>query len=570
MTDRFPCEPCDPDLYLGSLTQVRPDRYLMNLPHGHQSGFRQLGSRRFVGGRVGDMVVIDGGREHAVVRITEVRLPERDRDVVEVGRARDVHEARPIATLQPLATLSVAQQRVLPGVALPPVIGSRVYLAADQLVAWITQRAVLSESPSSEDPRPRVLLGTLSDAPSSGAEFAADDLLGHHLAVLGATGGGKSWTLARVVEELGDTKARVILMDATGEHHRLTCDAHLALGGDGPSGVDPVDFPHVEMRESSIFSLFTPSPQSQAPILREAIKSLKLAAALESSGESEDFLQDGVILKANRPKAPFTTAQRRHARQIYADVAPFDITRLVDQLREDCVYVNAFDGDGSKFGGYDKGSMGYVTFLVYRIEALLGDTRFSPVLAASRPSLVKAVFDFLTTDDSNALRIDLSALSYERNLREIVADAMVRRLLDYARQNPFLDRPLVLVVDEAHNYLQDLPYLAEAGLRLDALEAVAKEGRKYGLYMCLGTQRPRDLTASVASQMGSLVVHRLTDEHDLSAVRSGLAGLEGEAAAYIPELRQGEAVVLGTSSIFPMRVRVTPPSARPDSRGGVF
>jgi hypothetical protein len=78
-------------------------------------------------------------------------------------------------------------------------------------------------------------------------------------------------------------------------------------------------------------------------------------------------------------------------------------------------------------------------------------------------------------------------------LREIVDNVTGHHLLRKAREGLFKDVPLVVAIDEAHQFLGRSIGDDDSHSRLDALELIAKEGRKYGLTLCIATQRPSDL-----------------------------------------------------------------------------
>jgi DNA helicase HerA-like ATPase len=95
----------------------------------------------------------------------------------------------------------------------------------------------------------------------------------------------------------------------------------------------------------------------------------------------------------------------------------------------------------------------------------------------------------------------MSGVSYEYQAREIIANVIGRHLLRGARTGRFSDRPVVVLLDEAHNFLGRHIGTEDYQSKLDAFEIIAKEGRKYGLTICLASQRPRDITEGVLSQM---------------------------------------------------------------------
>jgi DNA helicase HerA-like ATPase len=108
---------------------------------------------------------------------------------------------------------------------------------------------------------------------------------------------------------------------------------------------------------------------------------------------------------------------------------------------------------------------------------------------------------------------------------------------------------------------------AYASIKLEAFGLIAKEGRKYGLTCVLATQRPRDIPADVLSQLGTLIVHRLTNDDDRHAVERACGDLDRNAALFIPTLAPGEAIVIGPDLPAPVPINITPPLVPPNSRG---
>ena len=122
-------------------------------------------------------------------------------------------------------------------------------------------------------------------------------------------------------------------------------------------------------------------------------------------------------------------------------------------------------------------------------------------------------------------------------------------------------------MDEAHNFLGRHIGTEDYAAKLDAFELIAKEGRKYGLNICLSTQRPRDITEGVLSQMGTLVVHRLTNDRDREVVERACGEIDRSASAFLPNLRPGEAVIIGTDFPIPLTIQINEPTTKPHSDG---
>ena len=102
---------------------------------------------------------------------------------------------------------------------------------------------------------------------------------------------------------------------------------------------------------------------------------------------------------------------------------------------------------------------------------------------------------------------------------------------------------------------------------MDAFERIAKETRKKGLFLCLATQRPRDIPHGVLSQMGSFIVHRLINPLDREAIVSASPEGSKYLLSFLPSLGQGEALLLGVDFPMPVNLKIKKVSEqfRPDS-----
>ncbi|EPH1275075.1 ATP-binding protein, partial [Acinetobacter baumannii] len=165
---------------------------------------------------------------------------------------------------------------------------------------------------------------------------------------------------------------------------------------------------------------------------------------------------------------------------------------------------------------------------------------------------------------------DLSDIGFEFKAREIVANVIGRHLLNQARARKFSDKPIVVFLDEAHNFIGKSIGNEDTIAKLDAFELIAKEGRKFGLNICLATQRPRDITEGVLSQLGTLIVHRLTNDRDREIIERACGEIDKAASDFLPSLQPGEAVLIGNDFPIPLTVKIHKPSIEPNSASADF
>jgi len=555
--------PFDRQRYVGSVCKVRPATVEVNLPFASLPGSTHVAGYPLQRGQVGEFVVIEG-EEYAVLgRLIETRLPERDRLTVEPTHERDA-QPNPVGVVQLLTAVDLETGTPLRGVPISPRIGQHVFSAHPLFVKQVVEAGTTPEAQ-------RINLARFPHARDTLVSLSPSQLLGRHCAVLGATGGGKSWTLALLVEEIARLGGKAILFDATGEfqtqvHPGIT---HVHLGGRKVDQNDPrrfLSFPYWELTESDLFVLLRPSPGVQAPKLKEALRSLKVAQLVPG------LAANGMIRKTGTPRHPFEMACVQHGLALRRPGTYFDIEQLSNQIWEECVWPSGFNAaQAGNWGGANANEQSACATLMSRIESELASPNleclFAPTGLEPLPGVVEA---FLADPAQRVLRISLEFLSFEHNAREVVANAVGRYLLGLARQGRFMAMPVVTLLDEAHQFLDKSVGDEFSKTDLDAFGLIAKEGRKYSLTCVLATQRPRDIPEDVLSQMGMFIVHRLINERDRNVVEKACGDLDASAAAFLPTLGQGEAMVVGVSSPMPLPVAINRPLRPPASRSADY
>jgi len=491
--DLFPRGLLRPELFMGVASSITARSVGVNLSEAGQPSGSHFSGGRYGRGEVGEFVLIEAQQNLLLGRITEVRLPDHDRRSIRSNYA-GTSDLDAIGQIQLLGCVAMDDLVVTAGVDAYPRLGDRVYAAPHQFIALLPR---LMEK-DSKDENPVLLdLGTVDVAQESTISIKPERLFGRHCAILGATGGGKSWTTARVIEECLKHKAKLILIDATGEYRGFsgTDIEHCHLGEPVEQADDSISctLPPTSFVESDFVALFEPAGKVQGPKMRAAIKSLRLAKLKPA------LAPDGYIRKLDQSKKPISDAEKEVGVSSKLDDPrqPFDAKHLVLQIEQECVYPDGFgvgrgQKDITKWGG-DDGNFSHCLSLVARINGVLTSPAFKCVFTSTDQQLTQRIDGFIDSG-RKLLRICLSGIAYEFNAREIIANVIGRYLLTKARNRDFLKHPVVLIVDEAHNFLGRQIGADDYAARLDAFELIAKEGRKYGLNICLATQRPRDIT----------------------------------------------------------------------------
>lgn len=562
----FPKGLLHPELFLGVASSVTARTVGVNLSEAGQPSGSHFAGGRYGRGEVGEFVLIEGQQSLLLGRITEIHLREQERRSIQrdfIGSS----DLDALGQIQLLGCVSMDDLRVTAGVDAYPRLGDRIYAAPHRFIALLPQ---LMEREEGESEPVTLNLGAIGLAHESLVAVTPERLFGRHCAILGATGGGKSWTTARIIEECIKHKAKLILVDATGEYRNFAGAGvmHCHLGEPVCKADHSVasSLPPTSFIESDFVALFEPAGKVQGPKMRAAIKSLRLAKLRPA------LAAGGYIRKHGQLKQPVTDAE------VDTDISSklddprqqFDVSHLVRQIEQECVWPNGGtqrSPDVTRWGGPDEGSYANCLSLFARISGVLASSAFACVFKPSATrELTTQIDDFIKAGDK-LLRICLSGIAFEYHAREIIANVIGRHLLTKARGGAFQQRPTVVMVDEAHNFLGRQIGADDYSTRLDAFELIAKEGRKYGLNICLVSQRPRDITEGVLSQMGTLIVHRLTNDQDRAMVERACGEIDRAASAFLPNLRPGEAAIIGTDFPIPLTIQIREPNMKPKSDG---
>ena len=125
-----------------------------------------------------------------------------------------------------------------------------------------------------------------------------------------------------------------------------------------------------------------------------------------------------------------------------------------------------------------------------------------------------------------------------------------------------------LIIDEAHNILNaEHRNVGDSwqDYRLSIFEEIIKEGRKFGFFLTLCSQRSADISATILSQVHNYLIHRLVNDKDLKMLENTMPTLDRRSLQMIPSLGKGEAVVTGNAIQVPVFIKVDPTIIRPKS-----
>lgn len=391
-----------------------------------------------------------------------------------------------------------------------------------------------------------------------GAEAFVDGnrLFQRHAVIVGSTGSGKSWTTARLLEQVAELgSANAIVFDMHGEYASLVGDGFAHLKVAGPADIDadrPLDegvlhLPYWLLSYEALVSMFVDrsdlTAPNQAMVMSRAIVKAK-TAFLERGGHAEalaNFTIDSPV--------PFSIAD------VLAELNALN-TEMVPSSR------------GEKQGDFN----GKLSRLIPRLEGKLTDRRLGFLFPAAGVAdgyawLDDVVRQLLGGRSARGGKGGVKIIDFSEvpsDILPLIVGMVARLVFSVQQWSPQDSRhPVALFCDEAHLYI---PQEATSGVAENAIatfERIAKEGRKYGVGLVVISQRPAEVNRTVVSQRNNLIAMRLTNGDDQAVVRRLLPDSLGGFGDLLPVLDTGEALVVGDAILLPTRIRIAKPINEP-------
>ena len=567
--------------FIGYINQVSPQFVKIHFPSSILMKSFSFYGEDLKGGLVGSYVVIEGEKYGFLGKILELSLPEKER--LELSeKSFNTKDFHPTGKIEILISFDLFNPNVIDkGLNSLPLIGSKVFICSSEFIKnYFKGFGVKAEH---RDNAPVIKFGKLTYDKSTTIELSQQALFSRHCAVVGTTGGGKSYTVSKLIEGIVENNGKAIIIDPTGEYSTYDNKPEV----EKTVLITDSFFSYKNLTISDLFVLFRPAGQVQQPILLEAIKSLKIAYCLIrdkekynpleenkkvtlSIGKKQMILENGCVVKQNNEVRPFLNAHYIYKSEIEnSDNSEFDITKLHHQIINECFQI-----EGEKWRNLrDERNFGNSTSLLMRINNLLSDNDYKKMFGfefSENKDLISIIDDFLKSD-KNILRIGFENVPYNFQVREILANAIGKYLLNLSRRDEFKKNPLVLFVDEAHQFLNKKvkdEYFEST--ELNSFDTIAKESRKYGLFLCIATQMPRDIPIGTLSQIGTFISHRLINHQDKEAIANACSSANRDTLAFLPILGSGEAILMGVDFPMPVMLKVDLPIIEPNSSTPLF
>jgi len=443
-----------------------------------------------------------------------------------------------------------------------------------------------------------------------------DGIFNSHIAIFGNTGSGKSNTLAALYQGFFDvcsgseeffTNSKFLLIDFNGEYTQPECitlkKEVYRLKTSGANGHSiPMAFDDL-FDEETLSVLVEATEKTQKPFLKRALRFFK---RVRTRRDFASYLK-GIV--QNKVESVLQMANKDVAYSLlnYLEkvLSPFIEDSILQDLRSD-IEFNSKSGTFLLRGGpfFNQNPEVILTTKIYKAAESINDSRLTAISDFEKffiflhLQLIEDLFRYRVQNDhiypvinrfiakkesiERTFRVEADPNFWNGkncviiNLRDVNLDMrktipllLVKKLYN-DHKNEDNKKSLHIIIDEAHNILSKTSFRETEDwkdYRLETFEEIIKEGRKFGVFVTISSQRPNDISETIISQAHNYFIHQLINERDLLTIGNAVSYIDKIAKESIPTLSVGTCIFSGIATPMPLKLHISelPPNKKPDS-----
>jgi hypothetical protein len=425
-----------------------------------------------------------------------------------------------------------------------------------------------------------------------------DDFFASHILICGNTGSGKSNTINRLFTELFSNyeikDSYFLFIDTNGEYkNAFSSDKKIMVLDTKSKKKNTFTIPIHLLEHEDWKVLLEATDKTQYPIIKKVINGLKKNVYSRSTNPYAYILQrlletvEAILGSSNSPSVKLN-GLKGLLNEVdmeegpYSDWLPLigiannyivnyqNITKKASSRTDDRTddLINelktAIEGMGQTKTNFSCRDLLRLIQLehyvrVYRYNTNENNT--SPMIARFVSHLFELetiIDDFASAGSTETLKdlifsdnhiVLCDVKNAKRDIKRIMVAFICRKLYQLFQKNQS-NESFHIIIDEAHNYLSDLNQANEDAISSDAIdtfETIIKEGRKYGVFLCMSTQRPNEITQTLLSQSHNYIIHKLVNPNDIAIIQKTVPFIDARSMESISILAPGQAIFSGTA-----------------------
>lgn len=478
-------------------------------------------------------------------------------------------------------------EHFFPGIKFLPMIQDELFLISDKTIYSIYTF-------NSKKNVRQILIGKslLEDIP---IYVPINGLFNTHIGIFGNTGSGKSNSLAKIYTELFkkienkiSAVSSFVFIDFNGEYRPLhnqfsKISTYIDLNTHERDGSDKLKLTQSEFWDPELLSvLFSATDKTQKPFLNILIRNKE-----RYGDDIDDYFHETL-------KVMFGQNQHRETisvlRSIIHIICPKKETEIYGELSQfswfskgennkyfiNGIFFNSPNEYLSRTPELKKIDLTGINLSVFEILIVRATLQLiqsvsrnyvqyehiSPLInkmIASAKTLEKVIEIVSGVNLKQKALTFISLKNCNQDTKKMIPMMIAKCSFSEHKKNYSGGHSFHLIIDEAHNILSDVSNRESEtwkDYRLELFEEIIKEGRKFGFFVTIASQRPADISTTIISQLHNYFLHRLVNENDLYLLKNTISSLDSSSRSLIPNLPAGACIISGTAFHTPLVIQV--------------
>jgi len=440
-------------------------------------------------------------------------------------------------------------------------------------------------------------LGLVASNKKVGFKIDGDKFFGKHIAIVGSTGSGKSYAVARILQDIvGISNKENTNIGKQNNSHIIIFDLHSEYSSaftldSGQKftlnvlNVDKIKLPYWLMNSEELESMFIESREENSHNQVSQFKNAVIKNKERHNPTIKDMTYDNPAYFSISEVYNFIENMNREViSKLEGENAPKLLDGKLVKDRKDHYFEKIHDFVVSSTAKDTKATNGafYGEFnrFTSRLETKLSDNRLkfmldprkedgAPYKTSDFELIMKQFLGYL--NKSNVTIIDLSGVPFE--VLSVTVSLVSRLIFDFCFHyskikheiDAMNDVPVMIVCEEAHNYVPQDNNIDYRSSR-KSIERIAKEGRKYGLSLMVVSQRPSEVSETIFAQCNNFIALRLTNKNDQDYIHHLMPDNSNAITDVLPNLAPGECIATGDAVLIPSVVQLEMPNPEPKSQ----
>jgi hypothetical protein len=399
-------------------------------------------------------------------------------------------------------------------------------------------------------------IATLSNRPEVDVKVDGHAIVTRHLAILAMTGAGKSWTARRIIEQLAQKNYPIVIFDPHGDYTGLA---------DLPTLQGRVEryyarLPVFDEDAETVAKIVSTLGYELSPTMLTRLPDVFQAASSFFVEDDPGEMQNRASWLASRIGRPELNQYGVQANMwLIANIAEAGEMVLRDGDQAGIQQLQSWGWTGlAGYSGRDRGTLEAIKKRTYKAAgALRRMEQTSLRIAGQAQPLPTKRTELVSYGKISVVSLAGYTSDFQATIYSLVADDIFE-----ARVRDELKLPVLLVLEEAHNFAPAKAMTPAEQRAITTTKQIAQEGRKFGVGLILISQRPSRLDETTLSQCNSYIVMRMVNPADQTYVRRVVETLAEDEARLLPDLDVGEAILSGQLINFPVLVRMKEPLSK--------